>query len=128
MADWIPGVSEYLDKQRLTVSTLEQFQDRGMTLVAFREFGHDAIELSHVYRCTYQNQTKNLGVESLRLARNLVATSERIYVCTSGQLDASKCLIVEALAVANSILTYNAQKKLLASLSVPLGEASCNIP
>ena len=91
--------------------------------------GARTIELSHVYRCTYQNQTKNLGVESLRLARNLVATSERIYVCTSGQLDAySKCLIVEALAVANSTLTYNVQKKLLASLSVPLGEVSCNIP
>ena len=124
VADLIPGLSEYLDKQRLTASTLEQFQDCGMTLVAFREFGHDAIELSHVYRRTDQNQTKNLGVESLRLARNLVATSERIYVCTRGQLDAySKRLIVEVLAVANGTLTSNAQKQLLAGLSVPLGGA-----
>ena len=63
VADLIPGLSEYLDKQRLTASTLEQFQDCGMTLVAFREFGHDAIEFSHVYRRTDQNQTMNLGVE-----------------------------------------------------------------
>ena len=95
-----------------------------MTLVAFCEFGHDAIELSHVYRRTDQNHTKNLGVESLRLARYLVATSERIYVCTRGQLDAySKCLIVEVLAVANGTLTSNVQKQLLAGLSVPLGRA-----
>ena len=124
VANLIPGLSEYLDKQRLTASTLEQFDDRGMTLVAFREFGHDAIELSHVYRRTDQNRTKNLGIDSLRLARNLMATSDRIFVCTRGQLDAyGKRLIVEILAVTNGTLTSNAQEQLLAGLSVPLGGA-----
>lgn len=120
-ANLIPGFSEYLDQRRLTASTLEQLEDRGMTLVAFREFGHDAIELSHVYRRSDQNRTKNLGIDSLRLARNLVATSERILLCTGGQLDAySKRLVVEVLAVTDGTLTSNAQRQLLAGLSVPL--------
>ena len=52
----------------------------------FREFGHNAIELSHFYRCSDQNWTKNLGINSLRLARNLVATSERIILWTGEQI------------------------------------------
>lgn len=121
-ANLIPGLSAYLDERQLAASTLEQFEDRGLTFVAFREFAHDAIELSHVYRRTDQNRTRHLGVESLRLARKLVATSERVYVCTRGQLDAySKRLIVEVLAIRNDgTLTSNAQEQLLAGLSVPL--------
>ena len=121
VANLIPGLLEYLDERRLTMSTLEQIQDHGLTLVAFREFGHDAIELSHFYRRTNQNQTRNLGIESLRLARKLVTTNEHIYVCTRGLLDVySKCLIVEVLAMSNGTLTSNAQEPLLAGLSVPL--------
>ena len=79
-ANLILGFSECLDQQRLTASTLEQLKDYKQTFVVFREFGHNAIELSHFYRCSDQNWTKNLGINSLRLARNLVATSERIIL------------------------------------------------
>ena len=127
VANLIPSLLEYLDERGLTVSILEQFQDRGMTLVAFHEFGHDAIKLSHIYRHTDENERKNLSVQSLRLAWSLVATSKCIYVCTRGQLDAYfKHLIVKILAVTNDTLTSKAQKQLLAGLSATQGD-SCNI-
>ena len=125
VANLIPSLLEYLDERGLTVSTLEQFQDCGMTFVAFHEFGHDAIELSHIHRRTDENERKNISVQSLRLAWSLVATSECIHVCTRGQLDVYfKHLIVKILAVTNDTLTSKSQKQLLAGLSTTQGDSS----
>lgn len=122
VAELVPGLTDYLDSRGL--ATLERFDDGDSTLVAFREFGHDAIELSHVYKRTDCHQTRHLGVESLRLARRLVAECDSLFVCTRGELDAfGKRLIVEVVTGKDGALTTNAQEQLTAGLSVPLRDA-----
>ena len=123
VAELVPGLTDYLDSQG-GLATLERFADGNNTLVSFREFGHDAIELSHVYRRADCHRTKNLGVESLRLARRLIAECDSLFVCTRGQLDGyGKRLIVEVVTGKDGALTSNAQEQLTAGLSVPLGDA-----
>ena len=122
VAELVPGLTDYLDTQGLT--TLERFDDGNSTLVSFREFGHDAIELSHVYKRTDRHQSKHLGVESVRLARRLVAECDSVFVCTRGELDAfGKRLIVEIVTGKDGALTSNAQEQLSAGLSVVLRDA-----
>ena len=71
VAELVPGLADYLDSRGL--ATLERFDNGDSTLVAFCEFGHDAIELNHMYKRTDWHQSRHLGVECLRLARRIVA-------------------------------------------------------
>ena len=122
VAELVPGLTDYLDTHELT--SLERFDDGNSTLVSFREFGHDAVELSHVYKRTDCHQTRHLDVESLRLARSLVAECHSLLVCTQGDLDAfGKRLIEEILTGKDGTFTSNAQEQLLAGLSVTLRDA-----
>ena len=119
VAELVPGLAEYLDTRGL--ATLERFSDGASTLVSFREYGHDAIELTHVYKRTDRHETKHLGVSSLRLARRLIAECDSVLVCTQGQLDAfGKRLVVEIVMKKDGTLTSNALEQLSAGLSVPL--------
>ena len=122
VAELVHGLAEYLDTRGL--ATLERFNDGASTLVSFREYGHDAIELAHIYKRTDRNQTKHLGVSSLRLARRLIAECDSVFVCTRGQLDVfGKRLVVEIVSEKDGVLTSNALEQLSAGLSVALRAA-----
>ena len=115
VANLIPGLEDFL--AGLAVPSLEVFRDRRDTLVAFREMYHDAVELDHVYRVS-------LGVESLRLARANIATSQMVYICCDCRVDFyQKRLLVEVLLLRDNKLRSNGEVMLSEGLSVPLNDS-----
>ena len=72
------------------------------------------------------SQTRSLGVESLRLARVNIATSQTIYICCDGTVDYySRRLTVEVLLVLarpGGNLVSNGEVMITAGLSFPVGD------
>ena len=122
VANLIPGLEDFL--AGLGVPTLEVFRDRRDTLVAFREMYHDAVELDHVYRRHVSRSPRSLGVESLRLARANIATSQMVYICCDRRVDFyRKRLLVEVLLLRDNKLRSNGEVMLSEGLSVPLNDS-----
>ena len=96
----------------------------GSSMVAFREYGHDAPEVAHSFTNTDSHQTRELGVLALLQARGNVAAASEVLISTNGSTDAyNRRLIVEVLLRVESSFLSNGEKLIEAGLSFPTHRA-----
>ena len=96
----------------------------GSSLVAFREYGHDAPEVAHSFTNTDSHHTKELGVLALQQARGNIAAASEVLLSTDGSTDAyNKRLIVEVLLRDETGFLSNRERLIAAGLSFPTSRA-----